>query len=86
MSSGIEGWFRPLRDGRMEILLKGRGLKVRCSGTEDEMNAFANLFEEKTGLVVNGPESGVFTRRRVGPKPIRGQLDLLEAPERLGVN
>lgn len=81
MSTGVEGWFRPLTDGRMEMLLKGRGLKVRCSGHAHEMNAFADLFEQMTGLSVNGPDSGVFTRKRRGPKPIEGQLDMLEATE-----
>lgn len=78
MSGKVEGWFRPLSDGRTEIFLKAGGLKVRCSGAGDEMNALADLFEELTGLLVNSPDSAVFTRKRSGPKPIRGQLDLLD--------
>lgn len=74
----VEGWFRPLEDGRLEVLLKTAKFRVRCSGTEEQVNRVADLFEEITGTLVNGPDSDVFTRRRSGPKPIMGQMNLTD--------
>lgn len=74
-----EGWFRPLAKGRLEIFLKGGGTKLRCSGKESDMHELVDWFEEQTGLSVNGPDSGVWTRQRRGPKPMKGQIDLFES-------
>jgi hypothetical protein len=73
-----EGWFRPLADGRLEIFLKAKGVKLRCSGDESAMHELVDWFEEKTGLDINAPDSGVWTRKRRGTKPIRGQLNLID--------
>jgi hypothetical protein len=72
-----EGWFRPLNDDRLEIFLKSplHGIKIRCSGKAVDLHELVDWFEEKTGLAVNVPN-----RVRRGPKPMQGQLDLLEPP------
>lgn len=67
----IEGWFRELDHGRLEIFLKTDALKVRCSGSYDEMMELVDWFEERTGLRVDSPR---WRRVRKGPRPIEGQM------------
>lgn len=70
----IEGWFRSLEDGRLEIFLKVDNVqgvlarKIRASGPAAEMNELADWFEEKTGLKINAPW------RVVKDRPIPGQV------------
>jgi hypothetical protein len=95
----LEGWFRPLVDGRLEVFLRGNDVRLRASADPDEIYELVDWFETQTGLVVNGPDSPVWTRKRHGPRPIQGQLNLMEVeqapnveaedgdlPDRLGVD
>lgn len=75
----VEGWIRDLSDGRIEIFLKTTDVKVRCSGKAEDMHEVVDWFEGKTGLAVNVPN-----RIRRGPKPMQGQLDLLDGPFGVG--
>lgn len=77
--SQIEGWFRRLENGRLEIHLKVRDVegiqdrKIRASGPEAEMFELVTWFEEKTGMLVASPK---WRRVRTGPKPMAGQIEL----------
>lgn len=73
----IDGWFRKLDDGRLEIYLKvdgDDGRKIRASGPEAEMYELVDWFEEKTGLKVNSEQ---WRRVRKGPRPIEGQTSMI---------
>lgn len=77
----IEGWFRQLDEGRIEIFLKVEfrdqpTRKIRSSGPEAEMFELVEWFEQKTGLRVDSP---TWRRVRTGPKPLEGQASLLDA-------
>jgi hypothetical protein len=72
----LEGWFRQLDNGRLEIFLKyepvaGVARKIRCSGPHDEMMELVDWFEDKTDLRVDSP---TWRRVRKGPRPIEGQM------------
>lgn len=74
----IVGWQRQLEDGRVEIFVKSEsaGLKVRAHGSAEQMNGLLDWFESGVGCVVDAP-----WRTRTGPKPIIGQLDLMQDDE-----
>lgn len=78
----VEGWFRQLEDGNVEIFVKAHGRKIRAHGPASEMNELVDWFEEKTGVTVEAS-----WRVRQGAKPIPGQgelpftLDMGEATE-----
>lgn len=67
----VQGWFRQLEGGHVEIFVKAHGRKIRAHGPASEMNELVDWFEEKTGVTV---EAG--WRVRKGPKPIPGQAEL----------
>jgi acylphosphatase len=67
----VEGWFRQLDGGRVEIFVKAHGRKIRAHGPSSEMNELVDWFEEKTGVTVEAS-----WRVRTGPKPIPGQAEL----------
>lgn len=75
----IEGWFRKLVFGRIEIFLKvdteDGPVKLRASGKEDDMFELVDWFEGKTGLKVESPS---WRRVRTGPKPMAGQTSMIE--------
>jgi acylphosphatase len=48
----VEGWFRQLEDGNVEIFVKAHGRKIRAHGPSSEMNELVDWFEEKTGVTV----------------------------------
>jgi hypothetical protein len=72
--SGVEGWFNELAEGGLELFLKAESLKVRASGTAEEMGELADWFEEKTGHSV----AGLPKRIKRGPRPLPGQTSILE--------
>lgn len=72
MTDRTEGWFRLLEDRRLEVFLKVGGLKVRASGTADQMNELADWFEDKTGMKI-GEGVSTWRRPRRGPRPMDGQ-------------
>lgn len=82
----VEGWLRRLEPGddgtgRLEIHLKARDakIKVRASGTEEQMYELVEWFEGATGVKVDHP---TWRRVRRGPAPMPNQLTLVmgEAP------
>lgn len=79
----IDGWFRRLNDGRLEIFLRVAGVsgvadrKIRASGPADEVNELADWFEAKSGLKVSAPW------RTAGSKVMAGQMSM-EVDEKLG--
>lgn len=68
-----ENWFRRLKDDRLEVCLKADGLRLRASGSEAEVWQLVELFEELSGLAVEGE-----WRRppRTGSRPLDGQLTM----------
>lgn len=69
-----DNWFRKLQDGRMEVALRAKGVKVRASGTEEQMQDLVFWFEVTTDSTVEGP---TWKRPlRTGPRPIPGQVEI----------
>lgn len=68
-----ENWFRRLKDDRLEVCLKVGALRLRASGTEPEVWRLVEVFEELTGVAINGE-----WRRppRTGQRPLDGQLTM----------
>jgi hypothetical protein len=75
-----EGWFSELADGRLEVLLRADGHKLRASGPEPYVFALVECWEEQTGLSVEAPRENWRQRPRRGTRPMRGQLDMTELP------
>jgi hypothetical protein len=73
----IEGWFRQLDGGRVEIYLKCDDRKIRCSGPEEDMFELVDWFESRTGLRVESPS---WRRVRRGP-PVPDNQMALVVPE-----
>lgn len=71
-----DAWHRELRDGRVEIMCKGPGYRMRVSAPEEQAWEAIELFEKWTGLSVQSEK-----RPRRSPSPIAGQLDLLTMTE-----
>lgn len=78
----VEGWFKDLDDGRIEVFLKAANIpgvedcKVRASGKEEAVHEIVTWFEDWTNLAVNIPR-----RVRRGPKQMAGQMSLEATPE-----
>lgn len=72
-----EGWFSELEDDRLEVFLKTDGHKLRASGPPPFVYALVECWEEQTGTIVEGAGTS-WRRSRRGPRPIAGQLDLIE--------
>jgi hypothetical protein len=68
-----DGWFRELKDGRLEVMLKTPYTRLRLSGHADHVWQAVEMFEEWTGKVVAGEWKRPSTR---GAKPIEGQIDI----------
>jgi hypothetical protein len=68
-----DGWFRDLKDGRLEVMLKTPYTRVRMSGHPDQVWEIVELFEEWTGRQVNGEWKRPPGR---GAKPMEGQTDI----------
>lgn len=68
-----DGWFRELKDGRMEAMLKAPGIRLRISGSPERVWAAVELFEEWTGKQVAGDWKRPPKR---GARPIAGQTDI----------
>lgn len=79
-----EGWIQPLEgDERVEVFLKvGDTIKVRGSGSEEDMWSLLDWFEQQTGKRVNVPQTK-WRRTRRGPRVPEGQasLDLFTEPQ-----
>lgn len=67
----VEGWFRQLEDGNVEIFVKAHGRKIRAHGPSSEMNELVDWFEEKTDVTVEAS-----WRVRKASRPIPGQTVL----------
>lgn len=74
----VEGWFRQLEGGNVEIFVKAHGRKIRAHGPSSEMNELVDWFEEKTGVTV---EAAWRVRRGVKPLPGQTALDMGEVTE-----
>lgn len=74
----IEGWFRSLKDGRLEVLLKTPEVRIRVSGSPERIWQAVEMFEEWTGLQVEGNAEW---RRppRTGKRALAGQLTIDQA-------
>lgn len=68
-----ENWFRHLQDDRLEVCLKAEGLRMRASGPELYVWKLVEMFEEMTGIAINGE-----WRRppRTGARQLDGQLTM----------
>lgn len=73
--NNARGWQRQLEDGHVEVFVRSDNprLKIRAHGSPEQMNSLLDWFEAQTGCTVNVP-----WRKRVGPPPLKGQLDLLQ--------
>jgi hypothetical protein len=68
-----DGWFRELKDGRMECMLKTPGIRLRVSGPAERVWAAVEMFEEWTGKQVAGDWKRPPKR---GARPMEGQTDI----------
>lgn len=68
-----DSWYRELNDGRVEVMCRAPGVRIRVSAPEQQAWRFVELFEEMTGLVVQSDRRPprVFA-------PPRGQLSMTE--------
>jgi hypothetical protein len=71
-----DNWFRKLQDGRMEVALKAKGVKVRASGTEEQMQDLVFWFEVTTDSTVEGPTWKRPLRTGPGRSPARSRLTI----------
>lgn len=76
-SGTLDNWFRRLKDDRLEVCVRAKGVKLRASGPEEHVWKLVEAFEEQTGVAVEGE-----WRRppRTGARPLAGQLTLGEEP------
>lgn len=68
-----DAWFRELNDGRLEVMCKAPGARIRVSAPEEQAWEAVELFEQWTGLAVQAERR---PRKRVRPAP--GQLSMTE--------
>lgn len=68
-----DSWFRELNDGRIEIMCKAPGFRIRVTAPEQQAWEAVEMFEQWTGLTV---QSDRRPRRRVPVMP--GQLPMIE--------
>lgn len=73
-----EGWFRPLADDRLEVLLSAEGYRLRASGPEEYVFALVECWEERTGLSVESVRGNWKRPPRTGSRPMAGQLSIGE--------
>jgi hypothetical protein len=66
-----DAWHRQLNDGRVEIMCKAPGFRIRVSAPEEQAWEAVELFEKWTGLTIASDK-----RPRRTPAQIPGQLDL----------
>ena len=69
----IDAWLRDLNDGRVEIMCRAPGYRIRLSAPEVEAWEAVELFERWTNLEVTAER-----RPRRAPPQIVGQLTLVE--------
>jgi hypothetical protein len=69
-----DGWFRELKGGRLEAMVKSPETRLRVSGTPDQVWEAVEMFERWTGIEVNGEWRRPLRR---GPRPMAGQQSLL---------
>lgn len=68
-----DAWFRPLEGGRIEVMCKTPGYRMRVSAPEEKAWEAVELFEQWTGLQVQSERR---PKRRVRVTP--GQLPMVE--------
>jgi hypothetical protein len=68
-----DAWFRELNDGRVEVMCRTPGFRIRVTAPETEAWEAVELFERWTGLTVNAPR-----RPRRRPPVMEGQLSMTE--------
>lgn len=56
MSAEVEGWYRELREDRVEIYLKTDETTMRYNGPRDGAQKFIETFEDITGKRVSDPK------------------------------
>lgn len=69
----LENWFRPLKDDRLEVCLKAKGVRLRASGTSPEVWKLVELFETLTGAEITADWK---RPPRTGSRPLDGQLTI----------
>lgn len=68
-----DSWFRECNDGRLEIMCKAPGFRIRVTAPEAEAWQAVELFEQWTGLTIQSERR---PRRKVSPP--RGQMSMTE--------
>lgn len=68
-----DAWWRKLNDGRVELMCRAPGYRIRVSAPEEQAWEAVELFERWTGLEV---QSAKRPRRKTAP--MAGQLALIE--------
>jgi hypothetical protein len=68
-----DAWFRPLDNGRIEVMCKAPGFRIRVTAPEEQAWEAVELFEKWTGLTVQSER-----RPRRRPHVMPGQLPMLE--------
>lgn len=70
-----EGWFRELKDDRLEVHLKTETHTLHMTGPEGDVREAVGHFETWAGIAVGAPD---YKDKRFGkaPAPMDGQLDL----------
>jgi hypothetical protein len=68
-----DGWFRELKGGRLEVMLKTPYTRLRISGHPDQVWEAVQMFEVWTGKQVSGEWKRPPDR---GARQIEGQIDI----------
>lgn len=68
-----DSWFRELNDGRVEIMCKAPGYRIRVTAPEEQAWRAVELFEAWTGMSVHSER-----RPRKAPPIIAGQMSMTE--------
>lgn len=68
-----DAWHRTLNDGRIEVMCRAPGVRLRVAGSEEQAWEAVEMFERWTGL---GVRSDRRPPRSVKPPP--GQLTMTE--------
>lgn len=68
-----DAWHRTLDEGRVEVMCKSPGFRLRVTAPEQQAWEAVEMFERWTGLTINSDRR---PRKRVSPPP--GQLAMTE--------
>jgi hypothetical protein len=77
----IDAWYRDLNDGRVEVMCRAPGFRIRVSAPAEQAWRAVELFEDWTGLAVVSEH-----RPRRRPHVDARQLSMMDLPDGVYVN